>query len=149
MDSQRYYVCPYYRACSILSLNLSIFSKDKCLSGLISLPFMPLCDRWLMPYSLAHQLPGLVFAFSFSFLFSLLCFHFLKKDMSMCFRDTNTFVSSWNSVWVSCSCCSKLPQTRRPKSTGIHSVLSGEQKSEISTFCWKWRCQQEVVAGGS
>ena len=62
----------------------------------------------------------------------------------MCFRDTNTFVSSWNSVWVSCSCCSKLPPTRRLKSMGIHSLLSGEQKSEISTFCWKWRCQ----AGG-
>lgn len=75
MDSQRYYVCPYYSVCSILILNLSIFSKDKCLSGLIPLPFTPLCDRWLMPYSLAHQLPGLVFAFfSFSFPFFYLSF---------------------------------------------------------------------------
>ena len=75
MDSQRYYVCPYYSVCSILILNLSIFSKDKCLSGLIPLPFMPLCDRWLMLYSVAHQLPGLVFAFfSFSFPFFSLSF---------------------------------------------------------------------------
>jgi len=78
-------------------------------------------------------------------LLSLLSFHFFFKDMSMCFRETNTFISSWNSVWVSCSCCSKLLQTRRLKSTGIHFLLSGGQKSQISTFCWKWRCPQVIL----
>ena len=35
---------------------------------------------------------------------------------------TNTFISSSNSVCVSCGCCNKLPQTRRLKTTEIHSL---------------------------